>query len=105
MHGIIGKMMSVPDGREALIRILLDASRNMPGCLSYVVARDTMDENALWITEVWESREAHKQSIGSTDLHQAIAECKHLISGFGHRFETRPAGGQGLPSALSDHGG
>ena len=100
MHGIIGKMMAVPDRREALIRILLDASSNMPGCLSYVVARDTMDENALWITEVWESREAHKQSLGSTELQKAIAECKHLISGFGHRFETTPAGGQGLPSIV-----
>ena len=32
----------------------------MPGCLSYVVAKDPADENAIWITEVWDSQASHK---------------------------------------------
>lgn len=96
MHGIIGKVITAPDKREELIAILLDAGSDMPGCLSYIVARDCMDENALWITEVWENRKAHREALASPLLQQRIAAGKHLIKGFVHRIETSPAGGQGL---------
>lgn len=59
MYGLIGKMTAQPDQREALAAILLDGTAEMPGCLSYVVARDTADADALWITEVWDTQESH----------------------------------------------
>jgi len=31
----------------------------MPGCFSYVVAKDSADENAIWVTEVWDSIVSH----------------------------------------------
>lgn len=98
MHGIIGKMIAAPGKREELIALMLNAGSDMPGCLSYIVARDSMDENALWITEVWESRKAHSEALASPSVKQRIAACKHLIKGFAHRIETTPAGGQGLPA-------
>jgi quinol monooxygenase YgiN len=52
MYGLIGKMMAVAGQREALIAILLEGVAGMPGCLSYVVARDPADAEGLWITEV-----------------------------------------------------
>ena len=33
----------------------------MPGCLSYVVARDPTDADAIWITEVWDARRATRR--------------------------------------------
>lgn len=63
MYGLIGKMTAVPGKRDALIAILLEGVSGMPGCLSYVVAKDTADSNAIWITEVWDSQESHKASI------------------------------------------
>ena len=35
----------------------------MPGCLSYVVAHDTTEPDAIWITEVWDSEASHKGSL------------------------------------------
>ena len=96
MYGLIGKMLATPGSREALIAILLEGLRDMPGCLSYVVARDPGDADALWITEVWDRRESHAASLGLPSVQQAIARGRPLIAGFGERFETEPVGGHGL---------
>ncbi len=52
MYGLIGKMKVVPGQRDALIAILLEGVSRMPGCLSYVVAQDPTDLDAIWITAV-----------------------------------------------------
>ena len=96
LYGLIGKMKVVPGQREALIAILLDGTGGMPGCLSYVVAQDSKDPDAVWITEVWESAERHKASLSLPAVQRAIARGRPLIAGFGERFETRPVGGHGL---------
>lgn len=96
MHGIIGKMIAHDSKRDELIAILLDGTRDMPGCLSYVIAKDLTDVNALWITEAWESQESHAASLSLDSVRQAIAKGKPLIAGFGERFETEPVGGEGL---------
>src|SRR5512138_1491373 len=59
MYGLIGKMTAAPGQRDALSAVLLEAIEGMPGCLSYIVAKDANDQNALWITEVWDSKESH----------------------------------------------
>ncbi|HEY9467541.1 MAG TPA: antibiotic biosynthesis monooxygenase family protein, partial [Vicinamibacterales bacterium] len=63
MYGLIGKMTAVAGQRDTLAAILLDGTHAMPGCLSYVIARDPADDNALWITEVWDSQASHKASL------------------------------------------
>ena len=62
MYGLIGKLNAVSGRREELIEILLEGVGDMPGCLSYIIARDPGDVNALWITEVWESQASHQAS-------------------------------------------
>jgi len=96
MYGLIGKMIAAPGARDALVGVLLDGVSDMPGCLSYVVARDPYDADAVWITEVWESREAHVASLALPSVQQAIANARPMIAGFGERFETAPVGGHGL---------
>ena len=96
MYGLIGKMMAAPGQREALIAILLEGTFEMPGCLSYVIARDRSDPDALWITEVWDSQGSHAASLALPSVREAIALGKPLIAGFGERFETEPVGGWGL---------
>jgi len=96
MHGLIGRMMAAPGQRDALIGILLESIDDMPGCLSYIVARDTADESAIWITEVWDSEESHKASLSLPAVQAAIAKAKPLIAGFGDYIQTAPVGGHGL---------
>lgn len=96
MHGLIGKMIAIPGQREALIAILLEGIAGMPGCLSYIVARDPADENAIWITEVWDSAESHRASLSLPEVREAINRARPLIAGFGDSVTTEPVGGIGL---------
>jgi len=96
MHGLIGKMIATPGQREALIAVLLEGIRDMPGCLSYIVARDAKDADAIWITEVWDSKESHAASLKLPSVQAAIARGKPLIAGFGDYVTTEPVGGVGI---------
>jgi quinol monooxygenase YgiN len=96
MYGLIGKMMTVPGQRDAFVNLLLNGTAAMPGCLSYVVAKDPTDENALWITEVWKDKASHEASLSLPGVKEAIAKGRPLIAGFGDRVITTPIGGVGL---------
>lgn len=96
MYGLIGKMVATPGNREALAAILLDGIGGMPGCLSYVVAKDPRETDALWITEVWDSAESHKASLQLPRVREAIAKGRPLIASFGDSVESEPVGGHGL---------
>ncbi len=98
MYGLIGKMKTVPAQRDALIAILITGVSGMPGCLSYIVAEDSTDPDAIWISEVWDSAASHQASLSLPSVQEAIAKGKPLIAGFGERFETSPIGGHGLTS-------
>jgi quinol monooxygenase YgiN len=95
MYGLIGKIATTSGGRDELVEILVGMG-SMPGCLSYVVAHDPSDEDAVWVTEVWVSAEAHQNSLALPRVQEAIAAGRHLIAGFELRFETSPIGGIGL---------
>ena len=93
MFGLIGRIKTVPGQRDRLATILLDGTTAMPGCRSYVVAKDPGDVDAIWVTEVWDSRESHLASLKLPAVQQAIAQGRPLIAGFAERFETEPVGG------------
>ncbi|MEP7339153.1 MAG: putative quinol monooxygenase [Acidobacteriota bacterium] len=99
MYGLIGKMAVVAGKRDELISILLEGVAGMPGCLSYVVAKDPADANAIWITEVWDSEQSHKASLSLPAVKQAIMRGKPLIAGFSNGAVTEPVGGHGLVPA------
>ncbi len=96
MYGLISKITAVSGQREALASILLEATRAMPGCLSYVVAVDPSEADALWVTEVWDTPSHHRASLGLPEVQAAMAKGRALIAGFSHRVETAPLGGVGL---------
>jgi quinol monooxygenase YgiN len=98
MYGLIGRMNAVPGQRDALIAILLDGVSGMPGCHSYVVATDPADADAIWITEVWDSKASHDASLSLPSVRAAIAKGRPLIAGFGDMTVTVPVGGHGLPA-------
>lgn len=101
MYGLIGKMTAVAGQRDALASILVDATQSMPGCLSYVIATDPADADALWITEVWDSASSHKASLSLPAVQAAITKAKPLIAGFSNRVETVPIGGSGLGKTVA----
>jgi len=99
MYGLIGKIKAVSGKRDELSSILLESADKMPGCLSYVIGKDALDSDAIWVTEVWVDRESHQNSLSLPVVQGAISRGKPLIAGFGERFETIPVGGHGLVSS------
>jgi quinol monooxygenase YgiN len=96
MFGLIGKMRAVPGKRDDLIAILLESTGAMPGCLSYIVASDPADADAIWIAEVWTDEASHKASLSLPEVQAAIARARPIIAGFDSQTRTVPVGGVGL---------
>jgi quinol monooxygenase YgiN len=90
MYGLIGKFRSVAGKRDELIAIMKSGSVKMPGCLSYVTAKDPSDPDALWITEVWTDKESHKASLAIPEVAETIKKAMPLIGGFDQHIETEP---------------
>jgi quinol monooxygenase YgiN len=101
MYGLIAKMTAHPGQRDALQTILLEIGGGMPGCMSYVIAQDPADADALWITEVWDDQASHAASLTLPVVQSAIARGRPLIAGFSNRVVTTPVGGIGLASRPS----
>ena len=99
MWGLIAKITLLPGKRDEIIEILKESAADMPGCLSYVVAKDTSDENAIWVTEVWDSVSSHDASLSLPAVKNAIPRGKALVSSFEKIAVTNPVWGAGLPAA------
>src|SRR6185437_5998740 len=98
MYGHIAKITGAPGQRQSVAAILLESTTGMPGCFSYVVANDSADENAIWVTEVWDSKASHDASLSLPPVKNAIGQAKPKIVAFSQVAVTTPVGGQGLPS-------
>src|SRR5579864_7836700 len=90
MYGLIASMTAVPGRRDDLIVILVEAVANLPGCLSYIIAKDSRDENTIWVTEVWDSKESHDASLSLPSVTKAISAARPMISGLGDQVITTP---------------
>ena len=55
MWGMIARITTVQGMRDAMISILRQSAASLPGCLTYIVAKDLTGENTLWVTEIWEA--------------------------------------------------
>lgn len=95
MYGLIGQIECVP-GKRAELGQILTATGKMPGCHLYVVADDEDDSDVIWVTEIWESKEAHQESLELPEVQVAIGRGRPLIAGFRSRHEIEPIGGIGL---------
>lgn len=100
MYGLIGKILATPGQRDTLAELLVACTQGapMPGCLSYVVAADPTDDDAVWVTEVWIDAAHHAASLDLPHVRAAITDARPIIAGFGDRHELNPIGGLGLPN-------
>jgi quinol monooxygenase YgiN len=99
MWGLITKITVLPSKRDEMIEILRESGANMPGCVSYVVAKDAADENALWVTEVWDSMASHDSSLSLPAVKNAISRGRGVVSNFERIAVTSPIWGVGLAPA------
>src|SRR5512146_2413718 len=98
MYGLIVKLTVVPGKRDELIATLRERAAGMPGCLSYVLAKDTADANLLWVTEAWDNQASHDASLSLPAVKKAIPRAQAIIANFEKIAVTNPVWGAGLPA-------
>jgi quinol monooxygenase YgiN len=93
--GMISQIIAAPGRRKELAAVLLEGAHDLPGCRAYLVAADEAHGDAIWVTEVWDSRDAHARAVASPAVKAAIAKGGPLIAGFAVHAETTPLGAAG----------
>lgn len=88
--GLIGQMLAQPGQRAALMAILSEGTASMPGNMGYLIGEDSANPDAIWIVELWETKEAHAASLALPAVQDAIKRGRPLIAGFGTRAEFKP---------------
>jgi quinol monooxygenase YgiN len=96
MYGLIAKLTTVAGKRDEMIAILKESAADMPGCLSYIVAKDAADANVLWVTEAWESQASHDASLSLPAVKKAIPRAQAIVANFEKIAVTIPVWGAGL---------
>jgi quinol monooxygenase YgiN len=93
MWGMIARITTLQGARDEMISILRESAGEMPGCLSYVVAKDLTDENMLWVNEVWDTQASHDASLSLPQVQNAIPRAKPLIVDFQRIASLEPVWG------------
>ena len=89
-YGLIGQMMAQSGKRAELVAVLAEGTGGMPGNIAYLIGEDSANADAIWIVELWASKEAHSASLELPAVQEAITKGRPLIAGFGTRAEFRP---------------
>lgn len=98
-YGLCGKIVATTGNGDVLAGHLLDAAsalENVGECHLYVVSRDPVEAEAVWVVEFWESAEAHRASLEMTAVQELISRARPIIAAMGERVELHPVGGKGL---------
>lgn len=79
MFMLHGRLAAKPGRGEELLAVLAEVEDRMPGCRLYLVAVDELDPDGVWVTEVWESEEAHTASLRLDRVQDQIARAMPLL--------------------------
>lgn len=91
-YGLHGKLEATVGNGAQLAEILLGASRlvsKAKGCRLYLVSQESTGSDVVWVTEVWDSKEDHDNSLQVPGVKELIAQAMPLLAG-------RPEKGQEL---------
>jgi len=94
-----GKMSAAPENRDTLVEILSSAAdlmRNTDGCEAYIVYKDADDDGAVWVTELWQSKEAHDASLTLPEVRELIGKAMPLLVGSPEGSTLIPVTGKGF---------
>lgn len=98
--GLHGKITTHTGRRDEFVGILLEVAAMMEqvaGCHLYLVHVSATAPDTIWVTEVWESAEAHRASLALDGSQAAIQRARPLIAGPPESIRLLTVGGKGLP--------
>ncbi|MBL7257943.1 antibiotic biosynthesis monooxygenase [Actinoplanes sp. LDG1-01] len=98
LYGYLGSMRTKPGHRDEVAAILTSGADGLKaaGCHLYAVALDATDDVTIWVTEAWDSKEAHDASLQLPETRAAIAQAMPMLTGEFTSQETRIVGGLGV---------
>lgn len=90
----VGTLGVQPGEREAVVAILTRSNPALTdtGCLLYEVGTNDEQPDTVFVTELWESAEAHQSSLQLPSVREAISEAMPLLSGEMGGFQYSVAG-------------
>ena len=62
----------------------------------YLVCEDTSNENAVWVFEVWDDKQAHDDSLKNENTRELIAQARPLLAAAPDGAELKVVGGHGI---------
>jgi quinol monooxygenase YgiN len=93
------KVTARPGMRDKLVAKFLEVGeiqRSNPSCEVMFVSVDPGDGNAVYLTEVWQSEEAHQQAVKSDVVAAWAAGMPELVAGEPESQRFEPVGGKGI---------
>ena len=88
MYRIINRFTAHPGKRDELIAALTSDPGVMEGCHNFVVAHDPADPDAMWLTEVWETKAHWQASVERPGVKESLAVAIPLVRDWGTTVET-----------------
>ncbi len=79
-----GKLIAKTGHGDELANILLDASKlvsTAKGCKLYVIGKDLDDLKSVYVTEIWDSKEDHDNSLKDEGVKELIMKAMPLLDG------------------------
>ncbi|MFB9273691.1 putative quinol monooxygenase [Cohnella cellulosilytica] len=95
---MFGQLIARPGQRGELAKLMLESAatlQEMEGCIYYIISESVDEPDALWISELWESEEAHAASLKNENVLAVIQRCRPLIAGV-NPVKLRLLGGKGI---------
>ncbi|WP_439559390.1 putative quinol monooxygenase [Dyadobacter sp.] len=84
MYLLHGKLTAKPGHADELAGILLEASElvsDAKGCKLYVIGKDAAELNAVYVTEIWDSKEDHDNSLKHDQVRALISRAMPILDG------------------------
>ncbi len=98
-YGLYGKFKTQKGKGDELISILLQAAKlisTAKGCHHYIIYKDTTDEDCVVVSEIWDTKEEHDNSLKIDGCTELISKAMPLIDGKPEGTALEVIGGKGL---------
>lgn len=99
-YGYIGSMRCQLGRRGDVMAILLTDVDDLrdAGCEAYVVSRSYIDEDTIWVFEIWQTKEHHAASLQLPQVKASISAAMPMLTGEFTGQELTVVGGLGVRS-------
>lgn len=99
-YGLQGALQAKEGKGKELAAILLEAAdllSKAKGCLIYAIGKDIEEEDLIWVTEVWDTKEDHRNSLKMEEVKELISQAMPLLERMPEKgLETIVLGGKGI---------